>query len=94
MAVNIEDVFGFLVLFWRSWLQRDNMTYRKCSSEKSACLLITRRVKKCSKIHFQEKTCRSKGKYFYEYIVTIMWTFLSFRWHIIVVSIVPEGVLN
>jgi hypothetical protein len=31
MAEKIEEVFGFLVLFWRSWLQRDNMTYYYCN---------------------------------------------------------------
>jgi hypothetical protein len=29
MAEKIEDVFGFLVLFWRSWLQSDNITHEK-----------------------------------------------------------------
>jgi hypothetical protein len=45
MAGKIEDVFGFFVLFWRGWLQSDNITYKKCSSEKTDWLLITRSKK-------------------------------------------------
>jgi hypothetical protein len=28
MAEKVVEVFGFLVQFWRSLLQRDNMTYK------------------------------------------------------------------